>query len=139
MTKNTSTQPTSAELAQRITTAHHGISRQKQDRAFQKTMQQARTHMSVGQRAFSRLLHLKAVEKISDTIGGTVARPNTVLYGSLAALILTTVIYVTAKYFGYPLSGSESMTAFIVGWCIGIVIDYTQVLLRGGPVTNKRS
>lgn len=114
------------------------ISRHKQDVAFDKTLKQARSHMNHVERIFSQIIHLRVVEWISDVIGGSLARPNTILYGSSTALILTLTIYLTAKYFGYPLSGAESIASFIVGWGVGATIDYTHMLIRGGRAKNKR-
>lgn len=114
------------------------ISAHEQDRAFDNTLAQARTHMNWAERTFSHIIHIKSVEQISDTLGGTLARPNTILYGSLAALTLTLATYLTAKYFGYALSGAESIVAFIIGWVIGAIIDYTHVLIRGGRAKNTR-
>lgn len=109
------------------------------DAAFEHTMHQAESHMSQLQRLFSRFIHAKFIASVSDVVGGTIARPNTILYGALSVLVLTAVFYTAAKIYGYNLSGAESAAAFFLGWLIGMTIDYTQVLLRGGRQRNKRS
>lgn len=114
------------------------ISRDAQELAFEKSLRQARTHMNVFERTFSRFMHVKLVEKVSDFIGGTLARPNAILFGSLFALLLTVATYSTAKFFGYSLSGSESIASFGIGWIIGITIDYTHVLISGGQTDSRR-
>lgn len=118
--------------------AQHRSSHAK-DTAFDHTMQQAQSHMNKPQRLFSRFIHIKFIASISDIVGGTIARPNTILYGALSVLVLTAVFYTAAKVYGYNLSGAESVAAFFLGWLIGMTIDYTQVLLRGGRQRNKRS
>lgn len=107
--------------------------------AFRSTMRQARTHLNPFQRVFSHFIHVKPIAVTSDIIGGTLARPTALLCGALTAVAATLVLYGTAKYFGYHLSGSESLVAFGIGWVIGIIIEYTQVLLRGGRLKNKQS
>lgn len=94
---------------------------------FSKTMNRVRAEMPMPQRVFSKMIHNPTVEKASDVIGSTVARPDAVLSGSLSALILTAVLYFTAKYYGFSLSGSETILAFVGGWLLGILFD----LLRG--------
>jgi hypothetical protein len=98
---------------------------------FKKTMKDTRSEMSAPSRAFSKVIHNKAVEKTSEAIGDTLARPNVLLAGSLSALLITTAIYLWARYVGYPLSGFETIAAFIIGYLIGIIFDFTRVMITG--------
>ncbi|MDO4774032.1 MAG: hypothetical protein Q4A37_02810 [Candidatus Saccharibacteria bacterium] len=97
--------------------------------AFDKTMQTVQSQLSAPSRTFSKFIHNPIVEKVSDVAGNTIARPNAILSGSLAALILTLAIYFIARRNGYPLSGTEMLAAFFVGWVIGNIIDYARIAL----------
>ena len=101
------------------------------DASFKTQMKDARREMSAPSRAFSKLIHNKAVEKTSEAIGSTVARPNAILSGSIAAFALTAGLYFWAKYVGYPLSGFETIGAFIIGWLVGMIIDFTRIMFTG--------
>jgi hypothetical protein len=103
----------------------------KQKANFNKTMSETQAHMSPAVRSFSKLIHNKSVEKTSEVIGSTVARPNAILAGSVTAFSLSLVIYLIANYNGYPLSGSETIAAFIIGWVIGLLFDYIRVMVTG--------
>lgn len=105
--------------------------------AFHDTMAQARTHMSPVQRGFSLFIHWRPIEVASDIIGATLARPTAITVGSSCALLFTGVMYITAKRYGYDLSGSEAIWAFVFGWTTGVIIDYITLLIRS--VTRKRS
>ncbi len=107
------------------------ISKKQKDASFKRQMQEIQAEQPSVSRAFSKVIHNKAVEKTSDVVGSTVARPNAILAGALTAFFLTLVVYVTAKVIGYPLSGFESIAAFIIGWVIGIVYDYLRVVITG--------
>lgn len=98
---------------------------------FANTMKEARSHMSAPSKAFSKVIHNKAVEKTSDAVGNTVARPNAILFGSLTAFLFTLGIYLFARYYGYPLSGFETIAAFILGWVVGLLFDYLRVMITG--------
>lgn len=87
--------------------------------------------MSPSARAFSKVIHNKAVEKVSDVGAATVARPNAILSGAIFAFVLTLGVYLIAKHLGYPLSGFESIGAFILGWILGIVYDFLKVMITG--------
>jgi len=107
------------------------LTKKERDRSFDNTMDEVRSQMSGPSRAFSKIIHNKTVEKVSDTIGGTVARPNAILSGSIFAFIFTLVIYLIARYNGYPLSGTETIASFAIGWVLGTVFDYFRVLVSG--------
>lgn len=99
--------------------------------AYKETMTHIRTEMSAPARAFSKFIHQRGVERASGILGNTVTRPNAVLSGSTCALVLVSLLYVVAKIFGYPLSGFETIGAFVFGWIIGLIYDYARVLITG--------
>ena len=109
------------------------ISKAEQKHEFKQRMTSVRSHMSAPSRSFSKVIHNPAVEKTSEVVGSTVARPNAILAGSVAAFILTTALYLVAKNVGYSLSGFETIGAFILGWIIGITFDYFRIMFTGRP------
>lgn len=110
------------------------ISKKQKAVAYKRTMKQVQTELSPTSRSFSKLIHNKAVEKTSEVIGSTIARPNAVLAGAVFAFLITLGTYVVAKHYGYVLSGFESIGAFVIGWIIGIVYDYLRLLITGKSV-----
>lgn len=100
--------------------------------SFAATMRQARTHMNTPTRVWSHIIHWRPLDTVSSFLGTTVARPNAILYGSVVSICVTLGMYLIATHYGYALSGSESLVAFAVGWVIGIIIDYTHLLVTGG-------
>lgn len=111
---------------------HNGfISKGEREASFQATMKEVQTHMSAPSRAFSKIIHNKSVEAISEAGASTIARPNAILTGAIFAFLITLATYVVAKNFGYPLSGFETIGAFILGWIIGLVYDFLRVMITG--------
>lgn len=105
--------------------------RARQKASFNATMKEAQAHMSPSARSFSKVIHNKTVEKTSEVVGATVARPNAILAGSATAFVLSLVIYLVANYHGYPLSGTEMIAAFVIGWAAGLLFDYLRVMISG--------
>lgn len=101
------------------------------DRAYKKTMDTIQREMSPPARVFSKVIHNKAVEKVSDVAGSTIARPNALLSGAVCAFLLVGALYLHARYFGYALQGSETMAAFLLGWAIGLTFDFVRAMVRG--------
>jgi len=108
-----------------------GISKKEKTASFKKHMKQVQAELPAPERAFSKLIHSPVVEKTSEFIGGTVARPNAILSGAVVAFFVVLAVYLIAKNLGYVLSGFETIGAFIVGWFIGILYDYFRVLITG--------
>ncbi len=102
--------------------------------SYDHTMKSIRTELSAPERVFSKFIHAPAIERASDAIGKTVARPDAILSGSVFACVFVLGVYTLAKFYGFELRGSETIIAFIVGWVIGIVFD----MIRG-VIKRKRS
>lgn len=96
------------------------------DSSYKKTLDSVQNQLSPSSRAFSKVIHNPAVEKTSEVVGNTIARPNLIIAGALGA-IASIIVYLTAKRYGYVLSGFETIALFIIGWCIGAVIEYARV------------
>jgi hypothetical protein len=107
------------------------IGKAEREASFNATMQEVRTHMSPASRTFSKVIHNKTVEKVSDVAGNTVARPNAILSGAIVAFALTLGVYLVARNMGYPLSGFETIGAFAVGWILGVTYDFLKVMVTG--------
>lgn len=99
--------------------------------SYKKTMTRVQSEMSLPSRTFSKFIHNKPVEKTSEFVGATIARPNAILAGSVTAFIFTLVIFLVARYYGYPLSGFETIAGFILGWIVGILFDYLRLMITG--------
>lgn len=111
------------------------VTKQEKAVAYQQTMKEIRSHMSATSRTFSKFIHAVAIEKTSDAISATLARPNAILAGSTTALILVSTVYVVAKTYGYPMSGFETIGAFVIGWMIGLTYDYVRITVSGGKAS----
>lgn len=107
------------------------ITKDDRTQSFNTTMKEVRDQLSPGNRAFSKIIHQPTVEKMSDAVGNTIARPNAILTGSIFAFLLTATIYLVARFNGYPLSGSETIASFVLGWLIGLLVDYIRLLVIG--------
>lgn len=105
--------------------------KRQRNESFKRQMKDVRRDMSLPSVMFSKVVHNPVVEKASDVVGSTVARPNALLAGSFCAFALTLGVYVVAKTIGYQLSGFETIGAFFVGWLIGIIYDYLRIIITG--------
>ena len=107
------------------------IDKKTREKSYKQTISRVQSELPVGSRAFSKVIHNKVIEKTSETLASTVARPNAILAGAVFAFFLTLITYTVAKTLGYRLSGFETIAAFIIGWLIGLIYDYLRLLVTG--------
>ncbi len=108
---------------------HAAPSKKQREKAFKSSIEDIRHEMSLSEKLTSKLIHSPVVEKTSDFVGSTIARPNAMLSGSITAFVCVTLFYFLAKHYGYQLSGFETIAAFIFGWVLGVVYDYLRLLI----------
>lgn len=104
------------------------VTRTEKRTTYKRTMKHIRSEMNPAARTFSKVIHAPAVEKTSEAVGSTVARPNAILAGSFSAFVVVTGVYLIARHYGYPLSGFETIGAFVVGWILGLIYDYARLM-----------
>ena len=107
------------------------VSKKEKDASFNQRMKSVRAEMTGPERAFSTFIHAKPVEKTSEIVGSTIARPNAILAGSMVAFFVVLAVYLIAKRYGYPLSGFETIGAFVIGWILGTLYDFFKVMITG--------
>lgn len=99
--------------------------------SYKTKMHEIQAHMTPAERTFSKVIHNKVVDSVSEAVGNTVARPNAILSGAITAFLFSLATLMIAKYYGYRLSGFEAIGAFTAGWLIGIVYDFLKVMITG--------
>jgi hypothetical protein len=110
--------------------------KQLKKQAYKKTLHEIQHDMNPAERTFSKVIHNPVVEKTSEVTGATVARPMALFTGALTSLIIVGLLYVITKWQGYELSGFEWIGSYIVGWVLGLIIDWIRVAIlgkRAGP------
>lgn len=101
--------------------------RQSREKAYKDILRHTQNELPPVSRIFSKVIHNPLIDRTSAVMGATVARPNAILFGALFALIVSGGVYAIAKYYGYALSGFEAIGAFVIGWAVGLLIDFIRL------------
>ena len=96
----------------------------EKDHGFDTIMHHVRQNMSKPERAFSGFIHKPVIEKTSEVLGKTVARPSGIAGATIAAFIGLLSIYSIAKFAGFSLSGSEMPLLLAAGFAIGLFAEW---------------
>lgn len=75
------------------------------------------------QKAFSHVIHAKGMDSSNDFIANTIARPNSIIGGSLLALVGVLVGVFLSRYYGYSYNYLLLFLLFILGYVIELLIE----------------
>jgi hypothetical protein len=101
---------------------HHPVivNRHLKDMAFSRTMVRTRKRLSAPSRTFSKIIHTPAIDKSSEFVGKTIARPSGMLTGAFLAFIGTSILLWVTRYYGYSYNYLLVILLFIGGMAIGL-------------------
>lgn len=97
---------------------------------YKKEISKAQAQLSRGSRAFSKVIHNTAVEKVSDAAGKTVFRPSALIGGAVTGLVLGILVYIVARYYGYAIPGLFLSLLLVVGAVLGVIVEFVVGLFR---------
>lgn len=108
-------------------TTFSGISRRVN---YEHTMKSLQRSMKPASRSFSKFIHKPTIERVSEIAGSTVFRPSVSLGATTTAVIVGGYVYLSARSYGFSLSGPEIILAFIAGGIIGLLAEAMIKLIR---------
>lgn len=105
---------------------HHPvlINKQLKDAAFTRSITRARKKLSVPSRTFSKFIHQPVVDRASEAVGKTIARPSSLLGGSFFALIGTSALLWITRRYGYEYNYLVVILLFVTGFVVGISLEW---------------
>lgn len=106
------------------------INKQLKDMAFSRSMTRTRKKLSKPSRAFSKVVHTEVIDKSSEFIGKTIARPSGMLAGAFIAFVGTSALLWITRHYGYTYNYLLVILLFIGGMAIGLLGEGLLRLLR---------
>ncbi len=106
------------------------VNAQLKDMAFSRAMTRTRKRLSPVSRTFSKVIHSPVVDKPSEFIGKTIARPQGMLWGAVFAFIGTSGLLWITKHYGYEYNYLLAIILFLIGAVIGTALEGLVYLLK---------
>lgn len=106
------------------------VNAQLKDMAFARAMTRTRKRLSPISRGFSKVIHASVIDKPSEFIGKTIARPQGMLWGAVFAFIGTSVLLWITRHYGYEYNYLLAIILFIAGAVIGTTVEGLVYLLK---------
>lgn len=114
---------------------HHPVlvNKQLKDMAYSRAMTRVRKHLSLPSKLLSKAVHSKVLDKPSEVIGKTVARPSGMLGGAIFAAIGSSALLWITKHYGYEYNFLAVILLFGFGLVVGLAVE------AGWKALRKRS
>lgn len=123
-----------ADTAAEQTTQSFGISKELKADTYKHTLKRIRSHLKTPEKAFSKIIHQPVIERTSNGLSKTVARPSAFLGGSFFALLGSAVLLYMSRHYGFTYNYAAIFAVFAVGFAVGLILELLYKLL-----TRKRS
>lgn len=99
------------------------VNKNLKDIAFSRTITRTRKKLSAPSRAFSKVVHNNAVDRSSDFVGRTVARPPAMLGGAFFAFVGTSILLWATRKYGYEYNYLVMLLLFVFGTVFGNIVE----------------
>ncbi len=106
------------------------VNAQLKDMAFSRAMTRTRKKLSPISRGFSKIVHAPIIDKPSEFISKTIARPQGMLWGAVFAFIGTSGLLWLTRHYGYEYNYLLVIILFVTGAVIGTAIEGLLYLMK---------
>src|ERR1700694_5246510 len=95
--------------------------------SYANLLNQTRQHLPTAAKQFSKIVHQKNIEAISNVGAQTVARPSGLLGGGIGALMGSLTLLYYAKHYGFSYNYTFVFITFLFGFVVGLGVE---ILMR---------
>lgn len=100
-----------------------GTQKALKSQAYAQTLQRVQRHLPKTSRVFSKMVHNKTVDAISNVGAQTIARPSGLLGGSICAFIGSLALLYSAKHYGFRYNYLVFALLFVGGFFVGGLLE----------------
>lgn len=104
------------------------IDRSIRKKAYKKELHRVQSHLPKVQRPFSKFIHARPVEVVSEVSGKTVARPSGLLGGGIVAFVGTLALVLLSRHYGFSYNFFVFILLLAAGFFVGLIIE---LIVRG--------
>jgi hypothetical protein len=91
---------------------------------YSRTLKRVQQHLSSPERTMSKLMHNKAIEKVSDGVGKTAARPSGILGGGIVAFVGSLLLLYMTKKYGFEYNPTMFLIFLGCGFFLGVLLEF---------------
>lgn len=100
-----------------------GITRELKQDAYNRTLKKIQGNLGTSDRIFSKVVHQPVIEKVSNGLAKTIARPSAFLGGSLGALLGSAILVYMSRHYGFSYNYAAVFATFVIGYITALTIE----------------
>lgn len=100
-----------------------GMQQSIKNNAYRRELNKIQSKLPPSSRKFSKVIHNKTVESISNIGAQTAARPSGLLGGSIFAFSGSLIVYYMARHYGFRYNYLMLFLLFIFGFLVGCILE----------------
>lgn len=100
-----------------------GQTQQLKKDGYKRSLKMIQSNLNLPDRTLSRIVHQPAVERVSNGLAKTVARPSAFLGGSMGALIGSAGLLYISKHNGFTYNYAVFLLLFVGGFFAGALVE----------------
>lgn len=102
---------------------HYYVTKHIKQDAYKQTLARTRKKLTKSDKTFSKIVHQKNIESISEVAANTVANPSGILGGGIVAFFGSSIVLFISRKIGFEVPPSIFIALFIVGFIVGFIIE----------------
>lgn len=118
------------EREHKVSQPQYGNLHTLRQETYTRSLRKIRQSLNLPNRALSKVVHQKHVEKVSNVAAQTVARPSVFLGGSFGALLGSAVLLYASRHYGFTYNYTVMLLLFVAGFALGGTIEIIFKLIR---------
>lgn len=99
------------------------VDRNLKSKAYKKELHRIQSRLPKSQRSFSKVIHSRTVEAVSEVGGKTVARPSGLLGGGLVAFGGTLALVIISRHYGFTYNFFVFLALLVGGFFVGLIVE----------------
>lgn len=103
---------------------------QQKSQTYNRTLKRVQQRLNISERLMSKAMHHKVVEKVSDNVGKTAARPSGILGGGVVALIGSFALLYVSKKYGFEYNFFVFFLLLLGGFMAGLLLELIIYAIR---------
>lgn len=103
---------------------------QQKGQTYNRTLKRVQQHLNASERLMSKAMHHKTVEKVSEGVGKTAARPSGILGGGIMALIGSFALLYVSKKYGFEYNFFVFFLLLAGGFLLGLLLELLIYTMR---------
>lgn len=100
-----------------------GVQQSIKNNAYRRELAKIQTKLPRRSQQFSKVIHNKTVESISNVGARTVARPSGLLGGSICAFLGSALLYYMARHYGFRYNYLMLFLLLVLGFLAGCILE----------------